>query len=124
MGDDPNATQYGNGSPKQPYFVQPVKPTLAERLVVWGFAQGPSTVLLFALVAIVWSLGSWMVQVGIPIHLKQIQAGYEQLDERHNAERKAWRETVAAENQAIRELTTEIRELRIERAQRAGVSGS
>ena len=63
--------------------------TLVERLGDWVLQQGVSTVLLFAILGLIYWGMRYAMDVAVPRHLEQIRRGYEQLDQRQ-----AERETV------------------------------
>ena len=56
--------------------------TVKEKLADWLFNQGVSTVLLFMLVAIF----AYGIKYMVPVHLKQIQEGYEKIESAHERE--------------------------------------
>ena len=52
----------------------------------WMAGQRADTVLLFAILAAIVSLGWYGIQYGIPAHLRQIQSGYETIESSHKGQ--------------------------------------
>jgi hypothetical protein len=53
----------------------------------WLFGQEANTVALFMILAAGAWAGHWAITIGIPAHLKQIQAGYETINNDNNKSR-------------------------------------
>lgn len=52
----------------------------------YAMKQGVTQFLLISILGVMLYLGVWIIQIGVPAHLKQIQAGYRESDERHAAQ--------------------------------------
>lgn len=66
----------------------PTKPlegnTITEKLLSWAANQGPATMLLFLLAAMVAWGGYYAITTAIPQHLSEIKAGYRDVASQHN----------------------------------------
>lgn len=66
----------------------PTKPleggTITEKLLSWAANQGPATMLLFLLAAMVAWGGHYAITTAIPSHLQEIKSGYREVSEQHD----------------------------------------
>ena len=66
---------------------------LKELLIRWILSQGVSTILLMAILFGVYRGMDYAMDVAIPEHLRQIQSGYEKIENNHTKEVEALRKT-------------------------------